>query len=159
MVFVILGTQKNQFARMLSMVEELIASGTINEPVVAQIGYTNFQTEKFKCFSIVNETDFQQYVAKASVIITHSGSGALFSAIKKQKKIIAVARLKKYGEMVDDHQTELVKKLTQEGYILDGTHSLKEAWDKLNNFQPRQYDFSNTIVEKIAEWIDNDLIK
>jgi len=159
MVFVILGTQKNQFSRMLSMVEELVSSGSINEPVVAQIGYTDFHTEKFQCFSMVNEIDFQQYVADASVIITHSGSGALFSAIKKQKKIIAVARLKKYGEMVDDHQTELVKKLTEEGYILDGTYSLKDAWNKLESFHPRQYDFSNTIVEKIAEWIDNDLIK
>jgi UDP-N-acetylglucosamine transferase subunit ALG13 len=81
----------------------------------------------------------------------------LFSAIKRQKKIIAVARLQKYGEMVDDHQTELVKKLTEEGYILDGTYSLKEAWDKLENFKPRQYDFHNTIGETIANWIDNDL--
>ena len=48
MVFVILGTQKNQFVRMLSMVEELVNSGTINEHVIAQIGYTDFQTKKFQ---------------------------------------------------------------------------------------------------------------
>lgn len=159
MVFVILGTQKNQFTRMLTMVEELVTKGMIKEPVVAQIGYTNFQTDKFKCFSMVSEEDFQNYVSEASVIITHSGSGALFSAIKKGKKIIAVARLKKYSEMVDDHQTELVKKLTEEGYILDGTYSLMDAWEKLDGFQPRQYDFSNTIGDTIANWIDNDLIK
>jgi len=159
MVFVVLGTQKNQFTRMLTMVEELVISGEIKEPVVAQIGYTDFQTDRFKCFSMVNETEFQNYISEASVVITHSGSGALFSAIKKGKKIIAVARLKKYNEMVDDHQTELVKKLSEDGYILDGTLSLKDAWGKLNGFQPRQYDFCNTIVETIANWIDEDLIK
>ncbi len=159
MVFVVLGTQKNQFNRFLTMVEELVKSGEIKEPVVAQIGYTKFETDLFKCFSMVSEEEFQKYVSEASVIITHSGSGALFSAIKKGKKIIAVARLKKYREMIDDHQTELVKKLSEEGYILDGTYSLKDAWDKLQNFTPRKFDFSNTIGEVIANWIDNDLIK
>lgn len=158
MVFVVLGTQKNQFSRFLTMVEELVKSGSIKEPVVAQIGYTKFETTLFKCFSMVSEDEFQKCVSEASVVITHSGSGALFSAIKKGKKIIAVARLKKYGEMIDDHQTELVKKLTEEGYILDGTYSLKEAWEKIPGFTPRKYDFSNTIGDVIANWIDNDLI-
>ena len=55
MIFVILGTQKNQFTRMLSMVEELVSEGDVKEPVVAQIGYTDFKTDKFQCFSMVNE--------------------------------------------------------------------------------------------------------
>ncbi len=158
MIFVVLGTQKNQFARMLKMVEDLIKSRDIKEEVIAQIGYTVFQTDLFRCFSMVSEENFQKYVADASAIITHSGSGALFSAIKRGKKIIAVARLQKYGEMIDDHQTELVGKLSEEGYILDGTYSIIEAWDKMKVFIPRKFDFSNTISEAIANWIDNDLI-
>lgn len=158
MIFVILGTQKNQFTRMLTMVDELIETGMISEPVIAQIGYTSYTAKHFECFSMVPEEDFQKYVEESSAIITHSGSGALFSAIKKGKKIIAVARLKKYGEMVDDHQTELVKKLAEEGYILDGTHSIIEAWKKIDKFVPRKHDFTNNIGEVIANWIDNDLI-
>ena len=158
MVFVVLGTQKNQFRRMLEMVDELVTSCPINEPVIAQIGYTQYESKNFQCFKMVDEIDFQKYVAEASVIITHSGSGALFSSIKHRKKIIAVARLKRYGEMVDDHQTELVRKLTKDGYILDGTHSIVDAWKKLPGFIPRPYDFSNTIVEVLKKWIDNDLI-
>lgn len=159
MIFVVLGTQKNQFGRMLEMVDELVKSGATNEPVTAQIGYTEYETKNFQCFKMVDENDFQKFVSEASVIITHSGSGALFSSIKHEKKIIAVARLKEYGEMIDNHQTELVKKLSEEGYILDGTYSLKDAWNKLPSFSPRKYDFSNTIEETIANWIDNDLIK
>jgi UDP-N-acetylglucosamine transferase subunit ALG13 len=143
---------------MLKMIDELVSDGTIEEPVVAQIGYTDYKTDNYKCLSIIPEQEFQKYVAEASVIITHSGSGALFSSIKQGKKIIAVARLKKYNEMVDDHQTELVKKLTSEGYIIDGTASLREAWNQLDSFTPRKYDFLNTIVEVISNWIDNDLI-
>lgn len=159
MVFVVLGTQKNQFTRMLEMVDDLVKAGAVNEPVIAQIGYTEYETKNFQCFRMVDEADFQKYISEASVVISHSGSGALFSAIKQGKKIIAVARLKEYGEMIDDHQTELVRKLTEEGYILDGTRSILEAWGKLPGFNPRPFDFTNTIVGVISNWIDNNLIK
>ena len=148
MVFVVLGTQKNQFTRMLEMVDDLVKAGAVNEPVIAQIGYTEYETKNFQCFRMVDEADFQKYISEASVVISHSGSGALFSAIKQGKKIIAVARLKEYGEMIDE-----------EGYILDGTRSILEAWGKLPGFNPRPFDFTNTIVGVISNWIDNNLIK
>lgn len=155
MIFVILGTQKNQFTRFLTIVEDLVKKGIVTEKIIAQIGYTDFTTDHFECIKMVDENKFQQLVEEASVIITHSGSGALFSAIKKGKKIIAVARLAKFGEMIDDHQTELVRKLTEEGYILDGTYSLEDAWKKIPSFNPRPFDFTNTICEAIEQYIEN----
>ncbi len=157
MIFVVLGTQKNQFQRLLCMVEDLISSGLVNEPIIAQIGYTEYESKNFQTFKMVDESMFQQYVSEASVIITHSGSGALFSAIKKGKKIIAVARLSEYGEMIDDHQVELVRKLTEEGYILNGTYSIKDAWIKMQDFTPRSFDFSNTIVDVLRNCIDKGI--
>ena len=90
-------------------------------------------------------------MAEADVVISHAGTGALFSSIKKGKKVIAVARLAKYGEMVNDHQTEIVQKLAGEGYILDGTNSVVDAWSKLESFIPRLSDFKCTIPERINE--------
>ena len=87
----------------------------------------------FKILSFLPEDVFKKYIDEASVVISHAGSGALFNAIKKGKKTITVARLKKYHEMVDDHQTELAKKLSEEGYIIDGTYSLVDAARKIAN--------------------------
>ncbi|MGN1256973.1 MAG: hypothetical protein ACI4UA_07400, partial [Bacteroidaceae bacterium] len=45
----------------------------------------------------------------------------------------------------------LVRKLTEEGYILDGTYSLIDAWRKLDGFKPRPNDFTCTIQQRIEE--------
>lgn len=155
MVYVTLGTQGRDFSRCLEMVDQLIEERNINDIFIAQIGETAYKSKYFKCFNFIEESDYQQYVNKADVIISHAGSGALFSGIKQGKKIIAVARLSKYGEMANDHQLELVKKLTEEGYILDGTNSIIDAWDKLNEFTPRKNDFSCEIPNKIRELLND----
>lgn len=151
MIYVTLGTQGADFSRCLKMVEQLIEDENIQDEVIAQVGNTTYRPKNIKCFDFVQETDYQRYIQKADVIITHAGSGALFSSIKKGKKTIAVARLAKYHEMVDDHQTELVRKLTEEDYILDGTYSILDAWDKLPNFTPRKNDFKCSIPNRIEQ--------
>lgn len=154
MIYITLGTQGADFSRCLKMVERLMVDEDVKDEVVAQLGNTTYHPQNMKCFEYVTETDYQKYISKADVIITHAGSGALFSCIKKGKKTIAVARLSKYGEMVNDHQTELVRKLTECGYILDGTYDMKTAWRQVANFKPRANDFKCEIPRKIEELLD-----
>ena len=150
MVFITLGTQGNQFPRCLKMVEELIDTLHPQHDFIAQVGDTKYESDKIKILKFVPEDSFKEYIAKSDVVITHAGSGALFSAIAQGKKAIAVARLQKYNEMANDHQTELVKKLTEGGYILDGTYSILDAWKKLETFIPRKNDFECTIADDIV---------
>ena len=154
MIFVTVGTQPNGFLRCLQEVEALIDKYKIEEEVVAQIGNTDFQTNRFITVPFMGENEFVEYIDKASVIVTHAGSGAIFNSIKAGKKIIAMARLHDYNEMADNHQTELVKKLANEGYIIDGTYSLIDAWAKLDSFTPRKNDFCCGIVPVLQGWID-----
>lgn len=155
MIFVTLGTQSCDFSRCTKMIEELINKFSINESVIAQIGYTLYKPNGVICFDFVSEQEYQQYIRDARVVISHAGTGALFSSISKRKKIIAVARLHKYGEMINDHQTEIVKKLSSEGFILDGTDSLIEAWEKLDLFTPRTLSLENNLVEAIGKQLDD----
>lgn len=155
MVFITLGTQGNQFQRCLKMVEELIDELHPKQEFVAQLGNTKYKSDKIKCLDFVPEAEFKEFIGKADIVITHAGSGALFSAIKQGKKAIAVARLHKYKEMANDHQTELVRKLTEGGYILDGTNSIVDAWKQLDTFTPRPCDFECTLPEEIEKLINN----
>lgn len=154
MIFVTVGTQPNGFLRCLKDVEALIEKFDIKEEVVAQIGNTDFKTDRFKTIPFTSENEFKELIGKASVVITHAGSGAIFSAIKAGKKIIAMARLHEYNEMADNHQTELVKKLSEGGYLIDGTYSLVDAWPLLEKFVPRKNDFKCGIVPMLDKWID-----
>lgn len=155
MIFVTVGTQPNGFLRCLKEVEQLIEKYSINEEVVAQIGHTDFKTTKYKTLRFTAENEFKEYIKNASVIITHAGSGAIFNSIKAGKKVIAMARLHDFNEMADNHQTELVKKLSEGGYIIDGTYSLLDAWPKLETFKPRENDFKCEIVPVLDKWISN----
>lgn len=158
MIFVTLGTQATGFNRCLKMLDEMVEHFQIKEEIIVQIGNSNYQSENFKAIPFFTEEDFKRHIDEASVVISHAGSGALFNAIKKQRKLIAVARLKKYHEMVDDHQTELTRKLSEEGYIVDGTYSLIDAWAKIQDFKPRSNDFECTIVDELRRtiytWMD-----
>lgn len=154
MVFITLGTQGNQFPRCLQMVEELIDTLHPEHEFIAQLGNTKYTSDKIKILEYVSETEFKELIGKADIVITHAGSGALFSAIKQGKKAIGVARLHKYHEMGNDHQTELVTKLTKEGYILDGTNSIIEAWKRLDGFTPRACDFKCTLPQEIQKIVD-----
>lgn len=155
MIFVALGTQRNPFVRFLSEIELMIEECNIQEVVIVQRGHTQYNSNKFKSFDYICESEFDKYISKASVFITHAGAGALYHAIKKGKKIIAFPRLIKYGEMIDNHQTELAKKLSEEGYIIDGSISLKEAWKDLQKFTPRKYDFKNDFIPKLKYYLDS----
>lgn len=153
MIFVTVGTQPNGFLRCLKEVEQLIDRYGITEDVVAQIGNTDFETDKFKTIRFTGENEFKEYIQKASVVISHAGSGALFNSIKEGKKVIAMARLHDFNEMADNHQMELVKKLSKGGYIIDGTYSLVKAWPKLDGFIPRPNDFKCDIMPVLDKWI------
>lgn len=155
MIFVTVGTQPNGFLRCLKEVESLVINNRIEEEVVAQIGNTKFESSIIKTIPFLGEMEFKEYIKNASVVITHAGSGALFSAIKAGKKTIAMARLHDLNEMADNHQTELVKKLSEGGYILDGTYSLPEAWEKVKDFVPRENDIKNEIVKVLDQYINS----
>ena len=79
MIFVTVGTQPNGFLRCLKEVEQLIEKYNITEEVVAQIGNTDFETDKFKTVRFTGENEFKEYIKNASVVITHAGSGAIFN--------------------------------------------------------------------------------
>lgn len=153
MIFVSVGTQPNGFLRCLKEVEALVEKYKIEEEVIAQIGNTKFESNVIKTIPFVGEEEFKEYINRASLVITHAGSGAIFNAIKAGKKTISMARLHELNEMADNHQTELVKKLSEGGYILDGTYSLSDAWEKVKDFVPRKNDIKNEIVEFLDNYI------
>ena len=61
MIFVTVGTQPNGFLRCLKEVEKLIDTYGITEEVVAQIGHTEFETNKFKTIRFTGENEFKEY--------------------------------------------------------------------------------------------------
>ena len=157
MIFVTLGTQNNSFYRLLEEVQNLIDNKEINEEVVVQKGYTKFESKDMQLFSEVSQDEFNKFIDQARIVITHGGVGSIISAITKGKKVIAVPRLKKFNEHVNDHQIEIIDSFNEKGYII-GIHSVEElgkALEKAKKFKPQKYVKNTvTIIYLVEDFID-----
>lgn len=160
MIFVILGTQKFSFDRIVKEVNRLVANGTIKEKVIIQSGTTDVESRLDGLVEVIpfmEKKVFESYIEKAEYIICHGGTGAIISSIKAHKKVISVARLEKYNEHVDNHQLEIVDEFTSSQLILSGgVTDLERLINELAEFEPLEYK-SNTsqILGIINSHIDN----
>lgn len=120
MIFVTVGTQDKPFTRLLKAIDGAIECGEIKDDVIVQAGYTKYESKNMQILEYIPFEKFGEYIDNADVIITHGGVGSIVSAVKKGKKVVAVARLAKYGEHTNDHQLQVIGKMSKEGYIIDG---------------------------------------
>jgi len=156
LIFVILGTQDKPFARLIKEIEELKKDGIIKEKVIVQSGCTKCRSNIVEIVDYVSMKEFEDYIKKAKYIITHGGVGSILDALKQNKKIIAVPRLEKYNEHVNNHQIQIVEKFDELGYILD-SGNLKRLGNKimeLEKFEPKRYKSNNgKMIELLEEFI------
>lgn len=158
MIFVTLGSQKFPFNRLLKKIDALIENGTITEPVIAQSGASDYQPKHYAYQAFFNRHEFEERMNACSIVITHGGTGAIIGAVKKGKKVIAVPRLAKYGEHVDDHQLQLMKQF-EEANLICACYDCEQLGDALRRLedttcQPYQ---SNTgkWLEELETYIDS----
>ena len=153
MILVLLGTQNNSFHRLLEEVQKNIENKKIKEDVIVQKGYTKFESQDMKMYTEISIDELNKLIDQADLIITHGGVGSIISSIKKGKKVIAVPRLEKYKEHVNDHQKDIVETFNQSGYIIgiENVEQLGEALDKVESFIPKKYISDNSKMLKIIE--------
>ena len=158
MILVLLGTQNNDFHRLLNEVEINIQNGNINEEVVVQAGFTNYKSDKMKIFDMTSRENLEGLIKKADLIITHAGVGSIEMSLEQNKKVIAVPRLKKYGEHVNDHQKDIESEFNKKGWLIgiDDVSELSRALKKVKKFIPKKYDKprSEEIIHIIKTFID-----
>jgi UDP-N-acetylglucosamine transferase subunit ALG13 len=118
MIFVTVGTHTQSFNRLLEEVDRLVASGVIKEKVVAQIGNSSYEPKNMEWFRFTGFKELHRFHSKARIFITHGGVGSILDGLVNGKPVIAVPRLKKYNEHVNDHQLDIVKKLENKKKII-----------------------------------------
>lgn len=156
MIFVTVGSQKFQFDRLLKEVDKLIENKIINEDVIAQIGYSTYIPKNYKYYKFIDQDEFKKYISKCDMVITHAGTGAIVGALKQGKKVVAVPRLAKYGEHVDDHQIQLLDEFKELNFIEPAydVKDLEKAIEKCRKSEYNRY-VSNTknVIEDIEKFI------
>ena len=154
MIFITLGSQKFQFNRLLQEVDRLVGEKVIKDEVFAQIGYSDYIPQNYRYKEFLDREEFQNIIDKCDIVITHGGTGAIVGSIKKRKKVIAVPRLSKYGEHVDDHQVQIVSQFKKMNMILS-VNSISEIKDRLDEIKDKEFREYKSNTNKIIESLDN----
>ena len=153
MIFVILGTQDKEFPRLLEAIDKEIENGVITDKVVVQAGQTKYSSPNMEIFDLLPAPEFEKYIDKADLIITHGGAGSILSAIKKGKKVIAAPRLAKYKEHHNDHQKQIIGEFASLGYILElnDFNKLGKLIEKSKTFKPKKFESNTSNMIKLIE--------
>ena len=156
MIFVSLGTQDKSFKRLLKAIDKSIENNTIKEKVIAQVGHTKYKSNRMEIVDFISKEEFESLIDKCSLLITHGGAGSILTAMKKNKKVIAVPRLAKYKEHTNNHQEQIINDLYNDGYILkcEDVKKMDEVLGKAKKFTPKKYiPNNNKMLELIEDYI------
>ena len=157
MIFVTLGSQKFQFNRLLIEIDRLVEEGKITEEVFAQTGYSDYEPKNYKYKKFLDRDEFSKIMSLCETVITHGGTGAIIGAIKKGKKIIAVPRLARFGEHVDDHQLQIINEFKKMDFIVANKkiEELNETLKSSEKFRFKKYESNtNRIISSIEKFIE-----
>ena len=145
MILVTLGTQDKSFVRLLKEVDRQIELGNIKDKVVVQAGFTKYSSPNMEIFDLIDRDKFNDLMSECSLLITHGGVGSILTGLKNKKKVIAVPRLSKYDEHVNDHQIQIIERSSEMGHILSlfEDENLEDKLKEVKNFVPKEY-VSNT---------------
>ena len=155
MIFLTVGTQF-PFDRMVKAIDNLARE--IDDEIYAQMGESSYKPRNFNAVQTMNAENFEKYVRNATSIISHSGMGTIETALRYQKPMLVIPRLKRYGEVVNDHQVAIAKRFEAEGYLL-AAYNENEIGPKagqLKNFVPRKrMNSSDAVIEKITTFLNS----
>lgn len=159
LIFVCVGSRPYQFDRLFKELDRLVENGSIGPEIFAQIGASTYEPKNFKFEHFMNPDSFTRKINSADIVISHGASGSIMGALNAGKKVIAVARLAKYGEHINDHQVAINETLAREGLVLNVTDmadlgsAIKALQSGEIELRPWHNDDSTAILNAIDKFI------
>jgi UDP-N-acetylglucosamine transferase subunit ALG13 len=144
MILVVLGTWGMPFVRPLLEIESAARKGLLEQPILVQSGHTSYASPQLSLVPFLGNKELEQKYQEASLVICQAGVGSIMMGLKRQKKIICIARRATYNEHIDDHQLEILRVFSSLGAILpwNGEGDLSEVLIRAKSFVPVEYSFS-----------------
>lgn len=158
MILVLLGTFKIEFSRPIIAIENAIKSGEINDEVIVQAGHTAYTSEYLTIRQFIEPKELDSLYEKAEIIVTHGGVGSILRGFKMKKKIIAIPRLYKYQEHVDDHQLDILEEFAKQNYLIywHEQDDFATVLAKARKFEPSPFVSNKKDLEGyLINYIDN----
>ena len=148
MIFVTVGSRNYPFDRLFRKLDELYEEGVLTDSMFAQVGTSTYQPKHYAYKDFISQEEFLEKINEADVVVSHGASGSIMKALKAGKKVIAVTRLEKYGEHINDHQIQNNEAFASNGYVLMADLELNDLGDcfkKIDNG-----------TDELKPWVNQD---
>lgn len=163
MIFVTVGSRNYPFDRLFQKLDALYEEGVLTDTMFAQTGTSAYKPKHFAYKDFVSPEEFAENVEKADIVVSHGASGSIMKALKAGKKVIAVTRLQKYGEHINDHQIQNNEAFSLNRYVLMADlelQNLGECFQKIyegtDGLVPWENKDPLAIVNMIDEFIQKN---
>jgi len=103
------------FRRLLERLVKVLPPET---EVLWQTGATDTRGLGIKAHEAIPATELNAAMAEADVVISHAGIGSTLCAFDAHRCPLIVPRRAAHGEHVDDHQTEIARRLGDTGLVV-----------------------------------------
>ena len=113
MILATVGTHNQGFNRLVQPVDELATE--LDERVVIQCGSSTYEPQYAEHFQWTTSQHMEQLTREARVIITHAAAGTIIVTLRYGKPLVVVPRVRRFGEVTDDHQQQLATALESSG--------------------------------------------
>jgi len=156
MIFLTVGTQF-PFDRLVKAIDQAAGKNGFNEKIFAQVGTSSYQPCSFDAVPSMEKEVFDRHIHEASAIIGHAGMGTITMAMENQKPLLVMPRLKKYGEVVNDHQVAIAKEFEKLGHILvaNTEDEIPETIKQLKSFEPKPRKVqTKAVIDRISKFLN-----
>ena len=156
MIFVTVGSRNYPFDRLFIELDKLCEEGIIKDDIFAQVGTSTYQPKHYIYKDFISQEEFLEKINEASFVISHGASGSIMKALNAGKKVIAVTRLEKYGEHINDHQIQNNEAFGINGYVIPvlEMEELKDAIIKIQEGKDNLKKWENKDPMAIVNMID-----
>jgi UDP-N-acetylglucosamine transferase subunit ALG13 len=153
MIFISVGTHKQQFNRLLKEIDDLIIKKIIKDKVFAQIGYSNYVPKKYDYKKFLGIEEFDENINKCTIFITHAGEGNIGTALQYEKKMVIIPRRKKFDEHTNDHQLELADaiKKQKQGIVIEDVCEIEKALKRIAGLNIKKTKHAKGIINLIEK--------
>ena len=162
MIFVTVGSRNYPFNRLFKKLDELYEKGVLTDSMFAQIGTSTYKPKHYEYKNFISQEEFLEKVKEADIIVSHGASGSIMKALNAGKKVIAVTRLEKYGEHINDHQIQNNEAFAINNYVLMADlelENLGECFRKINEGTDGLVPWVNKDPMAIVNMIDKFIQK
>ena len=126
MIFVTVGSRNYPFDRLFKKIDKLYEDGILTEEIFAQTGTSTYRPKHYEYKNFISQDEFLEKIEQADIVVSHGASGSIMKALNAGKKVIAVTRLEKYGEHINDHQIQNNVAFGNNGYVLVADYELND---------------------------------